>query len=96
MSAKEKQGARLRAELLVECPACGEDFDLFDEDDDMQFLKPIFNNDWGALRGIEIPCPSCGHWIEIEGVTWLAPKNTDTGKSSAVSAAAPTVETNAF
>ena len=34
MSAKEKQDARLRAELLVECPACGEDFDPFDEDDD--------------------------------------------------------------
>ena len=61
MSAKEKQDARLRAELLVECPACGEDFDLFDKDDDGQFLKPIFNNDWGALRGIDIPCPACGH-----------------------------------
>ena len=69
MNAKGKQVARLRAELLVECPACGEDFDLFDDDDDGQFLKPIFNNDWGALRGIEIPCPSCGHWIEIEVVT---------------------------
>ena len=45
MSAKGKQVARLIAELLVECPACGEDFDLFDEDDDYQFLKPIFNND---------------------------------------------------
>ena len=58
MSAKGKQVARLRAELLVECPACGEDFDLF------------FNNDWGALIGVEIPCPACGHLIEIEGVVW--------------------------
>ena len=70
MSAKEKQVARLIAELLVECPACGEDFDLFDEDDDYRFQKPIFNNDWGALRGIEITCPSCGNRIEIEKVTW--------------------------
>ena len=46
MNAKDKQDARLIAELLVECPACGEDFDLFDGDDDGQFLKPIFNNDW--------------------------------------------------
>ena len=70
MSAKEKQVARLRAELLVECPACGEDLDLFGEDDDGQFLKPIFNNDWGALIGADIECPACGHWIEIEGVEW--------------------------
>ena len=70
MSAKEKQVARLRAELLVKCPACGEDFDLFDEDDDGQFLKPIFNNDWDALVGADIECPSCGHWIEIEEVEW--------------------------
>ena len=70
MSAKEKQDARLRAELLVECPACGEDFDLFDKDDDGQFLKPIFNNDWEALVGADIKCPVCGHWIEIEKVTW--------------------------
>lgn len=65
----EKQVARLRAELLVKCPACGEDFDLFDEDDG-QFLKPIFNNDWDALIGADIECPSCGHWIEIEEVEW--------------------------
>ena len=70
MSAKGKQVARLIAALLVECPACGEDFDLFDEDDDYRFQKPIFNNDWGALRGIEITCPSCGNRIEIEKVTW--------------------------
>ena len=61
MNDKEKQDARLRAELLVECPACGEDY---------RFQKPIFNNDWGALRGIEITCPSCGNRIEIEKVTW--------------------------
>ena len=70
MSAKEKQVARLIAELLVECPACGEDFDLFDKDDEYRFLKPIFNNDWGALIGVKIPCPACSHWIEIEGVVW--------------------------
>ena len=70
MSAKGKQDARLRAELLVECPACGEDFDLFDEDDDGQFLRPIFNNDWEALVGADIECPVCGHWIEIEEVEW--------------------------
>ena len=69
MTAKGKQVARLRAELLVECPACGEDFDLFD-DDDGHYLKSIFNNDWGALRGTGIECPACGHWIEIEEVTW--------------------------
>ena len=70
MNAKKKQVARLRAELLVECPECGEDFDLFDGDDDYQFQKPIFNNDWGALRGADVECPVCGHWIEIEGVEW--------------------------
>ena len=70
MSTKGKQDARLIAELLVECPACGEDFDLFDEDDDGQFLKPIFNNDWEALIGADIECPVCGHWIEIEEVVW--------------------------
>ena len=70
MSAKGKQCARLRAELLVECPECGEDFDLFDGDDDYQFQKPIFNNDWGALIGVEIQCPACGHLIEIEEVVW--------------------------
>lgn len=70
MSTEEKQVARLRAELLVECPARGEDFDLFDEDDDGQFLKPIFNNDWAALIGADIECPVCGHWIEVEGVEW--------------------------
>lgn len=70
MSTKEKKCARLFAELLVKCPSCGEDFDLFDDDDDGKFLKPIFTNDWDALEGMEIPCPSCGHWIEIEGATW--------------------------
>ena len=71
MSAKGKQAAWLCAELLVECPACGEDFDLFDdENNNKQFLWPIFNNDWGALIGVEIPCPACGHLIEIEGVEW--------------------------
>ena len=69
MTAKGKQAARLRAELLVECPACGEDFDLFD-DDDGQYLKAIFNNDWDALKGADIECPACGHWIEIEVVEW--------------------------
>ena len=71
MTAKGKQVARLRAELLVECPACGEDFDLFDdENNNKQFLKAIFNNDWDALIGADIECPACGHWIEIEGVEW--------------------------
>ncbi len=68
MSAKEKQVARLRAELLVGCPSCGEVFDLFAGDDGEQFLKPIFNNAWDALRGADIECPACGHWIEIEEV----------------------------
>ena len=70
MGTKGKQDAWLRAELLVECPTCGEDFDLFHEDDDGQFLKPIFNNDWDALKGADVKCPSCGHLIEIEGVVW--------------------------
>ena len=70
MTPKEKQDARLIAELLVKCPACGKDFDLFDEDDDGQFLKPIFNNDWDALKGAAVECPSCGHLIEIEEVVW--------------------------
>lgn len=70
MSAKGKQDARLRAELLVECLECGEDFDLFDGDDDYRFMKPIFNNDWDALKGADVECPSCGHLIEIEGVVW--------------------------
>lgn len=43
----------------VECPYCGEDVDLADQNDDGCFTNPIFNNKWDDVVGMEGTCPSC-------------------------------------
>jgi len=54
--------------LDVECPYCGADVDLSTQDDDSCFSKPIFNNDWDAIVGMEGNCPDCSEDFTISKV----------------------------
>ena len=54
----------------VECPACKEEFDLTDHDDDRVVASAIFNNNWDALKGYEAICEHCQHEFKIESVEY--------------------------
>ena len=55
--------------LDVECPYCGSDIDLTDQDDDGCFSKPIFNNQWDELVGVEVHCCDCSRDFTISEVS---------------------------
>ena len=54
--------------LDVDCPYCGAEIDLADQDDDGCFSKPIFNNRWDDVVGMEATCPDCGKDFTISEV----------------------------
>jgi len=60
----------LTASLDVECPYCGEWFNLFDNDDDNVYQGAIFNNNWGALETDEHHCPKCEAELTIDEVDY--------------------------
>lgn len=66
----EKAEATLRASLDVDCPKCLVFFDVLEDDDEGDFLTPIFNNRWDELRGREVTCPECGAIIELTEIIW--------------------------
>lgn len=51
--------------LDIECPHCGEEFDISDIE---SFGTAIFSNQWSDLFGELVTCEHCGHEFEIEGV----------------------------
>lgn len=62
--------ATLSWSLDVECPACKQDNDLSTSphDDDHEFGRAIFSNEWDALNGYEVTCQHCQHEFKIEKV----------------------------
>ena len=66
----ERVQPTLHAELSVDCPHCGNDFDVFDQDDCGDIVKPIFNNAWDELIGTEVVCPICSQEFELGEVIW--------------------------
>lgn len=61
--------AKLRASLMVECPRCKSYFDLFaNDDDDYNFLGPIFNGRWELLHDEDVECPECDEVFTIQEV----------------------------
>ena len=65
-----KARALLDWHLLTKCPYCGHDFDLADFDEEGQWSKPIFSNNWHELEGEEIQCPQCSAVASIEEVVY--------------------------
>lgn len=64
--------ALLTWSLWIECPWCDESIDLSDIDHgyDHRFAHAIFNNDWAAVNGSDVSCPSCEKEIIIEKVEY--------------------------
>ncbi|MBL4623363.1 MAG: hypothetical protein JKY89_13290 [Immundisolibacteraceae bacterium] len=60
----------LTASLDVECPYCGEWFDLFDGDDDHIYQGAIFGNRWEDLEGDKHHCPKCEAELTIDTVDY--------------------------
>ena len=56
--------------LFVECPECGEDFDLKDREEESEFSKPIFNNAWDDIKGMEVDCPKCKSTFSLDKVEY--------------------------
>jgi len=55
--------------LDIDCPYCGAELDLSDQDDgDGFFSSPIFNNRWEDLVGETVNCPDCEKEFIIENV----------------------------
>jgi len=51
--------AQLSWSLDARCPHCGRYIDLKNCGDGEDFARAIFNNNWGALKGVEVACPHC-------------------------------------
>lgn len=66
----EKVSPTLNASLSVDCPHCGNDFDVFDQDDGGNIMNPIFNNEWKKLEGAEVECPICTTVFELGEIIW--------------------------
>ena len=68
----EKQTARLISYLYIDCPSCNKLIDLFDGpyDDEGIYSTPIFNNNWGELKGRDIICEKCECKFLIEDVEY--------------------------
>ncbi len=66
----KKQIATLNCSLDITCPECKNRFDLFDEDDESIYSKPIFNNDWDKLNDVDAECPKCYYLFQIETVEY--------------------------
>lgn len=64
------QTARLYWSLYVDCPKCGETFDLADHDDEYTCAKAVFTNQWDLLKGREVTCPKCDHEFKLEKVDY--------------------------
>ena len=64
--------AQLEWSLMCTCPKCEEDIDLAsgDHDADNLISTAIFNNNWDALRGLEVECQECGHEFKLEKVEY--------------------------
>ena len=69
---EEKQTAILYCSLNISCPSCNESIDLLDGpyDDDGIYSTPIFNNNWGELKGRDITCEKCECEFLIEDVEY--------------------------
>jgi len=66
----KKSTVRFDFSMMIECPHCGEDIDLVDEEEDGEYSRPIFNNDWNNLRGELVFCPECGKEFAIDCVEY--------------------------
>ena len=64
--------ARLEYSVCVECPLCKQDTDLIDEDNDAEsrISRPLFNNDWEKLKGLDVVCGNCEHEFELDGLEY--------------------------
>lgn len=54
--------------LDIDCPYCGAEIDLSDQDDDAFYTGPIFSNKWDELVGEEVYCPDCEREFIISSV----------------------------
>lgn len=62
--------ANLEWSLWVECPACKEDMDIADQDNENTFSQAIFTNQWDKLKGESVTCPKCNHGFAIACVEY--------------------------
>ena len=56
--------------LKVECPECQKDLDLTtgDYDNDLELSDPIFNGEWGKLKGFVVKCEFCQKEFKIKEI----------------------------
>ncbi len=63
MSQEERPTILLDYTLIVQCPKCGEEFDIVEQDSNREsdIAKLIFNNKWDETDGHSVQCTHCGH-----------------------------------
>lgn len=66
----QRPTAQLYWKVLVNCPYCGDQFDLSEQDEDNWLSTRIFTNQWEKLEGAEVFCPRCSHEFEIDKVEY--------------------------
>ena len=62
--------AFLEYSIMVDCPNCGDTFDLVDTDHDHDISAAIFTNRWDDLRDYEVECTTCKYEFKIERVEY--------------------------
>ena len=66
----KKAIASLVWSLDIECPHCGNNIDLSNNDSDGIYSMPIFNNRWKDLLDKEVECLECEGVFKIEKVEY--------------------------
>lgn len=58
--------------LRVECPACKTELDLVESphDDEGEFSRPIFNNNWDKCKGARVCCTGCEHVFQLSEIIY--------------------------
>ena len=56
--------------LSLDCPKCGEDIELSDQDDEHWIANNIFSNQWDKISGHEAHCPACKHKFTVDKVEY--------------------------
>ncbi|ALR29743.1 hypothetical protein ATE47_04055 [Chryseobacterium sp. IHB B 17019] len=76
MDKKLESSAGICVEIYVDCPHCGNFFDLLDDRLDLEversdIMIAAFQDEWGCKdAGIEVKCPKCEKEFIVNEIMW--------------------------
>lgn len=54
----------------VNCPECGWETDISQDDEDAIVANAIFNNNWDSLKGFDVTCSHCSLEFTLDSVEY--------------------------